>query len=146
MSFVDKIRGIAEKNASDLASAGVKVENLPSSLSKLDVDIIQTQTKILIYATVPGVSLDDIEISIGDENDVVTIEGMKAMPADSESGEKKNLRSECQWGMFFREIILPQEINVAEVEAKLDKGVLTLKMPLIRLAGKGKKRIEVKTS
>ncbi len=146
MSFVDKIRGIAEKNASVAAGGNVQVENLPSSLSKLDVDIVQTPTKILIYAWAPGVSLEDIEISIGDENDVVTIEGMKAMPADMESGEKKILRQECQWGMFFREIILPQEINVAEVEAKLDKGILTLKMPLIRLAGKGKKRIEVKTT
>ncbi|MCK5357729.1 MAG: Hsp20 family protein, partial [Elusimicrobiales bacterium] len=49
----------------------------------------------------------------------------------------------CHWGPFYRQIILPQEVNVTEVEAKFKKGILILRLPLLRLQINGKKKIVV---
>jgi HSP20 family molecular chaperone IbpA len=38
---------------------------------------------------------------------------------------------------------LPQEVNVSEVDAKFEKGVLVIKLPMLRLPGGGKKRIKI---
>jgi HSP20 family molecular chaperone IbpA len=59
--------------------------------------------------------------------------------------ENKYLRQECQWGHFYRQIILPQEVNVNEIEAKFRKGVLILHLPLLRLQTKGKKKIAIQS-
>jgi HSP20 family molecular chaperone IbpA len=59
--------------------------------------------------------------------------------------DDKYLRQECQWGHFYRQIILPQEVNVNEIEAKFRKGVLVLHLPLLRLQTKGKKKIAIQT-
>ncbi|MFC1678443.1 Hsp20/alpha crystallin family protein, partial [Patescibacteria group bacterium] len=125
---------------------------------QLDVDIFQTPSDIIIVAPIPGVEVKDIDISIENENDVVTLQGKREIPIkdiqelDEEGGEEqleeeeiKYLRQELEWGPFYRQIILPQEINVSEVEAKFRKGILILKLPLLRLQTKGRKRIVVKT-
>jgi len=86
-----------------------------------------------------------LDISVENENDVVTIQGKRQMPNTVELGadEKKYLRQECHWGPFYRQIILPQEVNVSEVKAKFKKGILILRLPLLRLQNSGKKIIVI---
>ena len=79
-------------------------------------------------------------------DDVVTIQGKREVPkveglGRDQEGDSRYLRQECQWGPFYRQVILPQEINVSEVEAKFKKGILILRLPLLRLQTKGKKKI-----
>jgi HSP20 family molecular chaperone IbpA len=37
---------------------------------------------------------------------------------------------ECIWGKFFRQIILPQEVDAPLAQAKIKDGVLVLHLPL----------------
>ena len=147
MSFLEKLK-VKVENTNTPASENNEEENEEkknSDFLQLEVDIYQTSTHIMIIAPIPGVEVKDIDISIENENDVVTIQGSRQVPLIDE-GKKENktyLRQECQWGAFYRQIILPQEVNVSEVEAKFKKGILLLKLPLLRLQGKGKKKIEV---
>jgi HSP20 family protein len=151
MSFLDKLKVKVEdqpteataqvtESKSDLESAG---------FLQLDVDIFQTANEIVIIAPIPGVEVGELDISIENENDVVTIQGKRELPsmedaeADVDEKDKKYLRQECQWGPFYRQIILPQEVNVSEVSAKFKKGILLLKLPLLRLQTSGKKKITV---
>ena len=122
-----------------------KKEKKTSGFLQLDVDILQTSEEIIIIAPIPGVEVKDLDILIENENDVVTIQGKREMPGLFEEGgdDKKYLRQECQWGPFYRQIILPQEVNVPEVEAKFKKGILILRLPLLRLQADGKKKIVV---
>ena len=115
---------------------------------QLDVDIYQSDREIVVIAPVAGVEIADLDISIENENDVVTIQGKRNIPkleeeSDTDVAARKYLRQECQWGQFFRQVILPQEVNVAEVEARFKKGVLILTLPMLRLQTGGKKKIEI---
>jgi HSP20 family protein len=150
MSFLDKLKVKVEEDGP--ASNEVKTESKKESTGflQLDVDIFQTSSDIIVIAPIPGVEVADLDISIENENDVVTIQGNRETPGLSEGLEAgvddgHYLRQECAWGQFYRQIILPQEINVAEVEAKFRKGILILRLPLLRLQTKGKKKIVVKT-
>jgi HSP20 family protein len=144
MSFLDKLKVKVEE--ANVPSEAPK-RDAASAFLQLDVDIYQTADDIIIIAPIPGVDVSELDISIENENDVVTIKGRRDVPEileeQEDSPENKYLRQECQWGQFYRQIILPQEINVSEVEAKFKKGILVLRLPLLRLQNSGKKRIEV---
>jgi HSP20 family protein len=148
MSFLDKLKVKVEENIPADDSQGAKKDKKLTGLLQLDVDIYQTASEIYIIAPIPGAEVKDLDISIENENDVITIQGKIDAPmgdiVTKSSEENKFLRQECQWGPFYRQIILPQEINVTEVEAKFKKGILILKLPMLRLQTKGKKKISVK--
>jgi HSP20 family molecular chaperone IbpA len=44
---------------------------------------------------------------------------------------------ECHWGDFYRQIILPDQIDPERAEAKTKDGVLALRLPLVGRASKG---------
>lgn len=148
MSFLDKLKVKVEETRPVPEEANKEKES--SAFLQLDVDIYQTPNDIIVIAPIPGVDVKDLDISIENENDVVTIRGVRQVPLvfddQEESPDNKYLRQECQWGQFYRQIILPQEINVSEVEAKFKKGILILRLPLLRLQTKGKKKIVVDLS
>jgi HSP20 family molecular chaperone IbpA len=145
MSFLDKLKVKVEEGQVQPEATGKseKKDKKEASFLQLDVDIYQTAEAIVIIAPIPGVEVKDLDISIENENDVVTIQGKRELPDVETDPDRKYLRQECHWGPFYRQIILPQEINVAEVEAKFKKGILILNLPLLRLQGGGKKRIMV---
>jgi HSP20 family protein len=144
MSFLDKLKVKVEEANTPEPEAS---KDNTSTFLQLDVDIYQTANDIIIIAPIPGVEVSELDISIENENDVVTIKGRREIPEivdeQEDSPENKYLRQECQWGQFYRQIILPQEINVSEVEAKFKKGILILRLPVLRLQNSGKKKIEV---
>ncbi len=144
MSFLDKLKVKVEE--ANTPSEEPK-KDAGTAFLQLDVDILQTADDIIIIAPIPGVEVSELDISIENENDVVTIKGRRDAPEildeEEHATDNKYLRQECQWGQFYRQIILPQEINVSEVEAKFRKGILILRLPLLRLQNSGKKKIEV---
>lgn len=147
MSFLDKLKVKVESEQDDISEEikdGAIDKN--AGFMQLEVDIFQNADEIVIIAPIPGVDASLIDISIENENDVITIQGARENPAVGEDDDIENrhyLRQENQWGRFYRQIILPQEINVAEVEARFKKGILILRLPLLRLQTGGKKKIEV---
>ena len=49
---------------------------------------------------------------------------------------------ECYWGRFKREIILPVEVDSSRADAKMEKGILTIKIPIIERNSKTKVSIK----
>jgi HSP20 family protein len=92
---------------------------------QLMVDVYQTKEDIYVIAPVPGVSRDDIDLSIVEST--LTIRGAR------KEGEKVRTSDyfvqECYWGEFSRSIILPVEVKEEEAEAELKDGMLTVKIP-----------------
>ncbi len=146
MAFLDKLKGKMETENLKEEPKKIEEKKPKSEYAQLDIDIYETSQEFVIYAPVAGAEIKDLDITIENENDVVTIKGKKEMPIIDGTTEKdrKYLRQECSWGSFYRQIILPQEIDVSKIEAKLVKGVLILRLPILRLPTKGKKKIEIK--
>lgn len=119
-----------------------------SGVAQLPVDVFQSDRNIVIYAQIPGLNLDKLDISIEGDNDVVTIQGEYKRPEDissahHEGGGEFSLE-ECTWGQCFRQIILPQEIDAASADAKVKDGVLILTLPLKNSSGKKIKMLVTK--
>lgn len=146
MSFLDKLKVKVEEIEPVAAKVDDNKQKLQAGFLQLNVDIYQTAEEIVIVAPIPGVDISDLDISIENENDVVTIQGRRDMPeleGEEKATDKKYLRQECEWGQFYRQIILPQEVNVADVQAKFKKGILVLRLPMLRLQTNGRKKISV---
>lgn len=92
---------------------------------QLSVDVYQTETDIIVKATIAGVAPKDVQIFLND--DMLTIRGKRHQDEEARNGNY--IYKECFWGGFSRSIILPVEINPSEVKASLKNGVLTVRMP-----------------
>ena len=88
------------------------------------IDINETDTAILLTAELPGLAEDDIEIEIKDRR--LTLRGQKKISHD----DKGDLRvSERSYGSFMRSMALPDTVDVENISAEFDKGVLQINMP-----------------
>ena len=119
------------------------------SAEQLKVDIYKAPNAIVIYAQVGGAKVDSYDVMIEGDNDVVTITGQRMRP----SGErfqnfsiegKDKILEECPWGKFYRQIILPAEVDPSKTEAVMTDGVLALLLPLKQSKSSGV-RIQVNT-
>ena len=104
------------------------------------VDATETEDKIVVSAELPGLSREDIKITL--KEGVLTIEGEKQ--SDSESKEEKPQWTERRYGKFSRSFNLPTEIDAGKVSAVCKDGVLKLTLPKAEEAKP--KEIEVKVS
>jgi HSP20 family protein len=95
---------------------------------------------IVLTAEIPGVELDNLDISIVDLS--LTLSGTRNAP---EFPEDAHIRGrERNHGEFNRTLELPFRVNIAEVDAQLKNGVLRLELP--RLPEEKPRKIEIKTS
>ncbi len=130
-SFLEKIRGKEDQKAKKKTLGDIKTKKRPEGVLQLNVDIYQTPSEIVVYAPMPGVNARDLNISIESEDDVIIIEGRKDSLKEGIEKEEKWLVRECEWGSFFRQIILTQEVEPSKKKTKIQKGILILKLPLI---------------
>ena len=101
---------------------------------ELVVDVYETDSSFVVLAAIAGVLIKDMDISI--EKDMMVIKGNRCDP-HNHSG-KKYFYQECYWGPFSRKIVLPENIDIEEADAQMEKGLLTIKIPKIDGNGKGK--------
>jgi HSP20 family protein len=105
---------------------------------QLAVDVYQTDEAITVVAPVPGVSKNDIELSIVENT--LTVQGKRH--ADKQIKNSDYFVQECYWGEFSRSIILPVQIKEEEAEAELKDGMLTITIP--KAAQEKVKKITIK--
>jgi HSP20 family molecular chaperone IbpA len=144
VSFLRRLRGEGiAKDGSDAAPA-----EAAKGVVQLDVDVFQSDKDIVIFAPVAGADTESIDISIEGDNDVVTIHGTRNRPEKAAFGhaaapEGHYFSEEAVWGEFFRQIILPEAVDVSRAEAKLKAGVLILSLPLLRQVERAKVKMKV---
>lgn len=91
----------------------------------LAVDMYETDESIVVKTTVPGVSADDIQVSVA--GDTLTI---KAESSAEEEVERENyLRRERRIGSYCRSVTLPGGLESEEASADYTDGILTLTFP-----------------
>jgi len=95
---------------------------------RLPVDIQADQESYVITADVPGLKAEDISIEILD--DVVTLRAEVNDVEESEKTEKTDyLLRELNRGAFSRSLRLPAALDHEAAEAKVEDGVLTVRIP-----------------
>ncbi|MSU54496.1 MAG: Hsp20/alpha crystallin family protein [Candidatus Staskawiczbacteria bacterium] len=92
---------------------------------ELVVDVFETNAEFVVMATIAGVAIKDLDISV--EKDMMIISGDRKHP--HQEHEKKFFFQECYFGPFSRKIVLPENLHTQKALAEMDKGILTVKIP-----------------
>ena len=89
------------------------------------VDVTETKDEIVVRAEVPGMSREDITVTLQDN--VLTLRGEKKQ----EKTEKEAAfhRLERSYGSFVRSFTLPTLVQADKVKAAYKDGVLTITLP-----------------
>ena len=111
---------------------------LPSP-GQIKMDVKENDSAYTVLAEIPGVTKEDIQVSI--EGNMVTVRS-EVKQQDSQTRDDKLLRSERYFGAVSRGISLPQDIDQSQAKAKYDNGVLTLTLPKKQGYGSQKLRID----
>ena len=89
------------------------------------LNVWEDENNVYAEAELPGVSEDNIDISVTGRE--LTVKGERPKPQVAESAAA--LREERGYGAFSRVINLPFDIDAEQVKAELNHGVLTVPMP-----------------
>lgn len=89
------------------------------------VDIKEEKEAYVVRAELPGVKKEDVHIDV--ENNVLTLRGERRL-AEEESREGYQ-RIERWYGAFARSFALPSTVDSERIEAKLEDGVLSVRLP-----------------
>jgi HSP20 family protein len=89
------------------------------------IDLDEDDTSLTLRAEVPGVEEKDIDIQLYEGT--LTIKGEKH--TDHEEEKEGRHITERAYGSFMRRLSLPCAVDEGKIEAKLDNGVLVVKMP-----------------
>jgi HSP20 family protein len=96
------------------------------------VDMYEEKNDVVVKAEMPGLSKDDIEITLSDS--MLTLKGEKKK--EEEVKEKDYYRCEREYGSFLRTIPLPSEVKRDGVKAVFKNGILEVRMPKTETAQK----------
>lgn len=88
-------------------------------------EVRETKDAFVFKADLPGVNEEDLDITLAQNR--LTVSGKREMTERDE--HDRYYAVERQYGSFTRTFTLPTEIDAAHVEAKLEDGVLTLRIP-----------------
>jgi HSP20 family protein len=89
------------------------------------VDIQETADSYRIQAELPGLTKDDVQVTL--ENNVLRLSGERRWEKDVK--KESYHRIERTYGSFSRSFALPNQVSSDKVEAKFENGVLSVVVP-----------------
>src|SRR5271155_3494935 len=89
------------------------------------VDIYEDEHNITLKIEVPGIDERNVDVRI--ENNTLTVHGERKL--EKEEKEENYRRVERQYGTFTRSFTLPSSVDLEQVSADYDKGVLKINFP-----------------
>ena len=100
------------------------------------LNLWEQQQNIIIEAELPGVAMEDLELTI--HGDQLSLRGERKT-----SGPGTPLRRERWTGKFERTLTIPVDVDSERVSASLENGVLTITLP--KAASAQPRRIQINT-
>lgn len=101
------------------------------------IDISEDEKYLYLTAELPGVSKEDVKVSINEDN-YIFIKGNKKRPSDMSTNEAADgevqkeertyIKAERTYGEFSRSFVLPDNINKDSISAAFDNGVLKISL------------------
>ena len=101
------------------------------------VDVLETEDEILVFADMPGVTAEDVDVRF--ENGELAVHGRRA----ASHPDKPRAARELEVTGYFRSFRVTEQIAADRIAAELKHGVLTLHLPKVeavkprRIAVKG---------
>jgi len=93
---------------------------------KPPMDIIEMDKYYILEIELPGIAKDNVSIKVGEDN-ILSLTGNKVK---STKDDIISLRHERRYGEFKRSVQLPDNIDINQISATLQNGILTLKISM----------------
>ena len=119
-----------------IPSSSADAAAAPRLLFNPPIDIYETPDGLVLYADLPGVTADGLDLQVQDNR--LTLFGRVQQ---RDSAGLCIVHQEYQTGDFLRSFILSDEVDHDRIQAKLSNGVLRVELP--RAARAKPRRIEV---
>lgn len=103
----------------------------------IPLDVVQNDDELVITASVPGTTKDEIDVSVDDG--VLTIRA-EAKNSSSKESESYLLR-ERRTGTYYRALRLPETVDYEKAGSTFKDGVLTIRLP--KLESKKARKLEI---
>ena len=90
------------------------------------VEVFERDNNLVVRAELPGLDKDDVKVELTDDGLVIEGERRREHEERLEGG----YRSEIEYGRFYRQIPLPEGVNVDQAQARMNNGVLEVAIPM----------------
>ncbi|MDR2775185.1 MAG: Hsp20/alpha crystallin family protein [Tannerella sp.] len=101
---------------------------LGTSATAPAINVKETDDAYCVEVAAAGMTKDDFNVSIDEDNDlVVTVE--KKNEVKDENKDARYLRREFSYSKFQQTLVLPENVNKDKIEAKVEHGVLYVRLP-----------------
>jgi HSP20 family protein len=121
----DEMLRLNRLRAQTLSQFGRYYDSTTKAAWMPSVDISERKDAYLVAVELPGVGMDNLEITFRDG--LMTIQGERFNMHDS--AEEKVHRVEHRYGPFLRSIIMPSHVMAEAIEASAQDGVLQILVP-----------------
>ncbi|MCI2082198.1 MAG: Hsp20/alpha crystallin family protein [Bacteroidales bacterium] len=92
------------------------------------INVKETKNDYSIEVAAPGMTKDDFNVSIDEDNDlVISMERKKEKKEGNE--DSCYLRREFSYSKFEQAMLLPDDVDKENIDAKVENGVLYLTLP-----------------
>lgn len=103
------------------------------------LDILENKDDIVVRVDIPGITPDEIDLSIS--GDVMRIKGERTRKIDREDENYHTI--ERGYGKFDRKIILPAPVRADSIKASYRNGVLCIELPKLEEEKTGRIKISL---
>lgn len=97
------------------------------------INVIESDTEYKVEVAAPGMTKEDFQIHINEDNDLVISMEKKTESTEGDDKEDKKesryLRREFSYTKFQQTLILPNDVDKEKIDAKVSDGVLTIELP-----------------
>jgi len=93
-----------------------------------------------IEVDLPGIKKEDVEVKV--EDNILTISGKRELK--DEVKEKSYYKIESAYGSFSRSFTLPEKVDIENIKASSEDGVLEVIIPKLKVIKDSVKKIKIK--
>lgn len=91
------------------------------------INVVESDKDYKVEVAVPGMTKEDFNIHLGDENELVI--SMEKNVENEDKENKKYLRREFSYTKFQQSLYLPDNVDKEKITANVANGVLTIELP-----------------
>jgi len=106
------------------------------------VNTREDESAYVVEVDLPGVKKEDIKVNIDPEKRTLTISGERKFK--EEVKKEDYYKIESSYGKFMRTFSLPENVDLDNIDAKTEEGVLHITLPKVKQEEKEVKEIPVK--
>jgi HSP20 family protein len=94
------------------------------------INVIENEKEYELELAAPGLNKDDFKIHLDNEGNLV-IHMEKKTETNDEKKKGRFLRREFSYEKFHQSLLLPDDVDIEKIEAKMENGVLNVVLPKI---------------